>query len=184
MPLNERELAFVHEYISNGGNATLAVLSIMPEKGYAVAADQGFKLLDRADVQESIASFTEGQRQTLTEAALMTATEKRKFLAQIVRTPISSIDEKSILAHEVTYNELGGVAKVKKLSPLDAIKIDNAMAGHDAPQQHNITSNGMGIDAILAGVMGITPHVVDVTSEQVEPGNPALLEDDGSDLFN
>ena len=177
MPLNERELAFVHEYISNGGNATLAVLSIMPGKEYYAASEMGCRLLDRGEVQESIASFTEAQRNEITESALMTVYEKRAFLASVKRGTAKPVIER-------IETDEGTTVKHKQLSPLDAIKIDNAMAGHDAPQQHNITSNGMGVDAILAGVMGITPHVVDVASEQVEPGNPALLEDDGSDLFN
>ena len=71
----------------------------------------------------------------------MTREEALQFCADIIRTPVGSIDEHSPLAQEVAYDLKGG-RRVKALNKLDALqtlaKFMGWMSGEkEAPQQED-----------------------------------------------
>jgi hypothetical protein len=62
---------------------------------------------------------------------VMSMVEKRKFLATVVRTSIGDVNVHSQVCRE--YNDTDDGLKVKSYNKLEAIKIDNDMAGDNAP---------------------------------------------------
>lgn len=64
-------------------------------------------------------------------ATLLTVAERRAFLAMVVRTPLSEIDENSPLCQsfKVTKNEFGGSTEYKMVDKLRASELDAKMAG-------------------------------------------------------
>lgn len=55
LPLPADDLAFLNEYMSNGGNATQAYRAVHPRTSYAACRVAASRLLDRPDVQHEIA---------------------------------------------------------------------------------------------------------------------------------
>lgn len=72
--------------------------------------------------------------------------QKRRLLALRILTPLEEIDEKSPLCDSVSYRynkdgkEIGKTIKVMSLDT--AIKLDNEMAGHNAPQEIKVENSG------------------------------------------
>jgi len=96
------------------------------------------RLLRNVKVKKEIARLQEKTN----DDTVLEVKEKRIFLAQCVRTPLSKITEDSVLLVKCreTYHEglLSGIV-YEKVNPLDAIKADNVLAGHNKPQETKVT---------------------------------------------
>lgn len=92
-------------------------------KSERVAVACASKMLARADVQARI----EQLRKASTVASVLTLAEKRRFLALVVRTPLSAVDEASVLAQEYTAG--GDKVRIKMVDKLRAIELDSKLAG-------------------------------------------------------
>jgi len=92
------------------------------------------------------------------DKACLTLLEKRKFLALVVRTPISMLAASSLLTekHEtkrITYGwgkdkEVHVTEKLHMMSKAKAIELDNRMTGDDAPIEVKITAGESLIDIL------------------------------------
>lgn len=123
---------FCH-HVAAGMTQTNAYRSVYnTPNGSKAATGNAARLMKRQDIRDRVAALKE---YVLASRAL-SKNEKRAFLADIVRTPIGEIDEKSPLAKEVTYdihNRPDGIAvttkKVKAHDKLAALAEDSKLAG-------------------------------------------------------
>lgn len=101
-------------------------------------------------------------------ANMLTREEKRSLLARIARTPVTEIvgqngaviEENADLVQEIqTSVDKDGmpVTKVKLPAKLEAIKIDNAMTGDNAPEEHQHS---------ITGLLSSLPSTVDLPSKR------------------
>jgi hypothetical protein len=76
---------------------------------------------------KQVAAYIEVAQRNTADDSMLTLAEKRRFLARIVRTPISAIswDENADLAKRICDTH------VEKFDPLKAIELDNKMSGDD-----------------------------------------------------
>lgn len=115
--------------------------------GYPPDRKQASKLATKHDIKGRKEWF---QRQAA-DGAVLTMKEKREFLALAVRTPLSEIDETSVLCQSAKYSVHGGmkgrlrrgntdegneeeapeitIVEIKMVDKHKAIEIDNDMAG-------------------------------------------------------
>jgi hypothetical protein len=100
----------------NPADATMDVLKVAASK-----------LANRPDMKELI----ERLRKATWDAKSLSLSEKRAFLADVVRTPVGEVDETSPLAQEVTteHGEFGTKKKVKMPDKTKAIELDSKIAG-------------------------------------------------------
>lgn len=134
--MKPEHLAFAQAYLETI-NATQAYLSVRPKASRKNAGAMGAKWLARTDVARFLAEAqAEAQRRAL-DASVLTLLEKRQFLAQIVRTPITSLDPHDpskpenvlIKSFAINESEMGSSTRLEKLDPLRAIALDNDLAG-------------------------------------------------------
>lgn len=87
------------------------------------------------------------------DEAIMTRRERRRWLSDVIRTPLEGLDETSNLVVEVTEDTLRGSEsvedglvrkKIKKADPLRAMHTLNQMDGEYAPTQSEISGKGGG----------------------------------------
>lgn len=104
------------------------------------AEDCAWRLMAEPDKFGIVRRFT-FLREQVASAKVLTAQERREFLASVVRTPVGSVNEHSPLAQEVTYeeNERGSRTKVKMPGKLEALKLDAEMAGELSPMAQLLT---------------------------------------------
>lgn len=71
-------------------------------------------------------------REEVEKEGLLSIAEKRKFLADVVKTPIGEVGQDSNLCQSYEYSSTadGSREVIRMPSKLDAIKIDNEMMGH------------------------------------------------------
>lgn len=123
--LTERQAAFCRAYIQSG-NATLAYRESQrgskPLKP-STCRSNGYRMLLLPSVQAEI----ERLRSLSEKEAVLSFTEKRRFLAKIVRTPFSEIGKDSDLCQGYRVTEGGPVVSMP--DKLEAIREDNRMTG-------------------------------------------------------
>jgi len=73
--------------------------------------------------------YLEYLQKKASDETVLSLLEKRRFLADVVRTPIGDLDSSSKLIQEIDES------KIKLMSKAEAIKIDNQMAGHNEPEK-------------------------------------------------
>ena len=139
--LNKRQNKFVKHHILDGLSIAQSVL----KAGYKIksgrvddASSYGCKLLK----QDRIKTFVSKLREKQFDSVLLTANEKRAFLARAVRADIRNPDPDLVQELVETTGEHGSVKRVKLVSKLEAINIDNKMAGHSwADRQDQTQTN-------------------------------------------
>lgn len=82
------------------------------------------------------------------ESNALTVAEKRKFLADLIRTPISKVTRSSVLAQ--SYRSTEGGVEIKMPCKLRAIQVDNDLAGDGETAKGQTT-----IAEALASIMGV-----------------------------
>jgi len=108
-------------------------MSVYPDSSYRAAAASCSVLLNNPKFKQYI-TWMRRDRDSSTTLSMQ---EKREFLAKVIRTPIGEVEVDSMLAQEVTLSPDGSM-KIKMPSKTDALKIDNAMMGHDAPKKIDV----------------------------------------------
>lgn len=106
----------------------------------------GFKCTDRSAVtgasrllkSPDVTRYLAHIQQAAEDATVLSLIEKRKFLAKIVRTPLSKLDptdeDTSLIIKKstTTDSDTHSTTTIEKLCPLKAIEIDNKLAGDDS----------------------------------------------------
>lgn len=132
--LNTKHEAFAH-LIAAGGTQWGSYMQVYQcSRDNAEAA--AFRLMKKQDEFGVIRRFTY-LREQMSRGTVLSARERREYLASVVRTPVGSVNEHSPLAQEVTYeeSEKGSRTKVKMPSKLEALKLDAQMAGELGPSE-------------------------------------------------
>lgn len=88
------------------------------------ASQHGSRLLGEPKVKQYLSSL----RETAFLANVLSLAEKRSFLADIVRTPIGTVDISDKLAERVRYKD-GEIQELHMPSKLMALKLDAQLAG-------------------------------------------------------
>jgi hypothetical protein len=110
----------------------------------AVAAEAaGSRLLRNVKVSARVAEI-QGKAADETVLSLI---ERRRFLADVVRTPIEKIDESSPLAQSYEFTTIPGdeartLHKIKVPDKLKAIELDSRLAG-DFKEKVEVTADGL-----------------------------------------
>lgn len=134
--LNAREKRFADLVISG-----MAAGRAYEKAGYAarggVADTNASRMLRNAQV----ASYIRAERKALSDQARIEKWQAMDFLTDAIITAVGDVDEKSILAQEVTTESIGEhilKKKVKMVSKLDSLKLLAAMLGWNAPEKKEI----------------------------------------------
>jgi hypothetical protein len=123
--LNSRQLAYA-TLRAKGENKSQSYLKAgYKAKTIEQAGSGAFKLEQDPRVSQYIATLKES---SFLKDALSVA-EKRSFLARAVRADASNPDPDLVQEMVETHGEHGSVKRVKLVSKLEAINIDNKMAG-------------------------------------------------------
>ena len=126
--------------IVDGMSNAQAYLAVFPTcSSVESASSSANRMLKKVKVKE----YLEKLKEELHDETVLSLQEKRKFLASVVRTPLDKVEIDSELCQEHTTKETKyGVDEVIKMpSKLEAIKIDNAMMGHNAPEKKELDVN-------------------------------------------
>ena len=136
--LNTRQLKFI-KLIAQGESQAQA----HRRAGYRCPTIEGHganavRLLKNERIQRGLQKLRE---KSFSDMALSSA-EKRAFLARAVRADASNPDPDLVQEYSETHGEHGSVKRVKLVSKLEAINIDNKMAGHSwADRQDQTQTN-------------------------------------------
>ena len=107
--LNLRQLAYVHEYIANGGNATRAYMSVYGVKGAEQASKQSERLMKDERVQSVLSH----------EKALISAQVCKQASAQVFDSREKFIHLQEVTEKKQRFNEsircVEGIAKIDGL---------------------------------------------------------------------
>lgn len=124
----QREFAMLYVKYGNAGKAYREAYGKNGEVKDSTCYSNASKLLNNAKVLIEVDRI----REEVEKEGLLTITEKRKFLADVVKTSIGEIDEHSPLCQR--YEESSTADGHREVfvmpSKLEAIKIDNEMMGH------------------------------------------------------
>lgn len=126
--LTTKQQRFVRNHIIKG----MSIAESVRRAGYAVKSGRsedygslGCKMLKT----DRVASYVTKLKQKAFSADVLSASEKRAFLARAVRANASNPDPDLVQEMVETHSEHGSVKRVKLVSKLEAINIDNKMAG-------------------------------------------------------
>jgi phage terminase small subunit len=130
--LTPRREMFCHHVAAGMTQTNAYRQAFSTPNGAKYATVSASKLMKREDIQQRI----EELKEYVMASRALSKNEKRAFLADIVRTPIGEIDEKSPLAKEVTYDitdrpdgSTTTVKKVKAHDKLAALAEDSKLSG-------------------------------------------------------
>ena len=158
--LNQRQLAYA-TLRAKGENKSQAYLKAGYKANTIEQAGSGaYKLEQDPRVSQYIKTL---QESSFLKEALSVA-EKRAFLARAVRADASNPDPDLVQEMVETHGEHGSVKRVKLVSKLEAINIDNKMAGDNfADRQDQAQTNPF---LFLVNFFSPSP------SQPVLPGSP------------
>jgi hypothetical protein len=122
MPLLEQRRERFCQLVTSG-KSDLAAYQEAYQCDYATAQSNAWRLRENEGVVDRIQAL----QSRIEDKTVLTLIEKRRFLAQVVRTPIGEVDEQSPLCQEVTYDDKGGM-KRKMVGKLEALKLDAMLA--------------------------------------------------------
>lgn len=133
-PKDPRKQRFADLLLRGGKTITEAYL----ESGFAcsnraAAGAAGTRLRKHPEV----IAYMNAVQASAADESVLTILEKRKFLARVVRTPITKLDLESdedadlIKSYSQTTGEMSSSLRLEKLDPLKAIEIDNKLCGDD-----------------------------------------------------
>jgi hypothetical protein len=119
--------------IADGMSRADAYMDAYPKSKRASARANVARLIAKDNAWQ----YLEECRQKVEDESVLSRKEKRQFLALVVRTPISELEDSSILVHEREehHGQNGSRVSVKMMAKDKAIAIDNLMAGHNAPEK-------------------------------------------------
>jgi phage terminase small subunit len=165
--LSDQHRAFCKNILKgmNGSSAYRAVYAC--DSTNAVVAAGASRILAMPHVK----AYLEKMRKARDERLVLSIQEKREYLAKVVRTAIKDVKPDSELIQEITINkhqdkkgEVTTKTTFKLPSKLDAIKIDNAMMGHNARTEidvnlsvHDIYNKILESEDTLPIVKNVTP---------------------------
>jgi hypothetical protein len=92
------------------------------------ASSAASRILKKWYVMEYVAKLEKSLEEMGTRKAFLSLEEKRKFLADVVRTPVGQVDEESPLAQEIRYGPDGSTT-IKMPGKLNAIELDARLQG-------------------------------------------------------
>jgi len=128
-PLTSRQKKFVENYVLKG----MTISESYRRSGYVVGSgkvqdysSKGCRLLKQGRIQDYLRNCKE---KSFAKDAL-TLSEKRSFLARVVRSDVRNPDPDLVQEVHETQGEHGTSRRVKLVSKMDAIREDNVMAGH------------------------------------------------------
>lgn len=124
----QREFCRLYVEYSNATRAYREAYGKSSEVKESTCRSNASKLLTNTNILTEI----ERIRSEIDKAAVLSLQEKRKFLANVIRTPIHEVDRDSPLCQTYEYSSTNDGSKeiIKMPSKLEAIKIDNDMMGH------------------------------------------------------
>lgn len=128
--LSEKQRKFA-EMVATG----VAAVTAYQRAGYAAKKEAAItcasRLLTNAKVKRYVRALRRKAVDESEEGAVLTLVEKRRWLARVVRTPLSHVTEESDLCqeHTVTTTEAGGSEKIKMPCKLRAMELDAKLAG-------------------------------------------------------
>jgi len=73
--------------------------------------------------------------------AVMSLEAKRRFLWEVITTPIDEIGPESALCQSYSENPKTGQVTVKTLDKMRAMELDAKLAGHFTPEEHTVNAN-------------------------------------------
>ena len=148
-PLNSQQLKFC-QHIADGFNNTHAYQrAYKGAKSSTGAAVSAIHLLTNTNVIKKIAEL----REEVETRNTLSRQQKREFLKRAVETPITDLDteegsdnadliqEKIVTVKRDKDGDEYITTKIKGVSKLEAIKIDNLMTGDNEPDELNLTGS-------------------------------------------
>lgn len=164
IPKKHRE--FAHLIVAGLTQEDAYRQAISPTASHNTARTKGCVIANDPRVKTYIRELREA---SWTAQALSYA-EKRAFLAEVVRTPVGSVDETSPLAQEVVYEETkyGTTKKVKMVSKAAAIAEDSKLAGDYYADREGINFNPFGW---LVTLSKSNNQAIEDTQNVIEIGN-------------
>ena len=139
-PLNTRQKRFIENHILKG----MSIAESVRRAGYLISSGRsedfsswGCRLLKTPRVADEVRKLREKE---FSKNAL-SFSEKRNFLARVVRSDASNPDPDLVQEVVETHGEHGSSKRVKIVSKLEALNIDNKMSGDEfrdrQPQANN-----------------------------------------------
>ena len=126
--LTTKQKRFVENHVTKG----MSIAESVRRAGYAVKSgrseDYG-SLGCRMLKTERVADYVMKLKRKVFAKDVLSVEEKRSFLARAVRADASNPDPDLVQEMVETHGEHGSVKRVKLVSKLEAINIDNKMAG-------------------------------------------------------
>ena len=133
-PLHQRYCDNILAGHGGGESYQLAYASITPKLTRA-SADTGHKRIKK---NPEVIAYLRAVRAASATSTVLTVTEKREFLARVVRTDITTLsidgggkDGDMIKSYSVNESESSRNVRLEKHDPLKAIDLDNRIAGED-----------------------------------------------------
>lgn len=127
-PGNPRHQKFA-DHVLAGASLTDAYLAAGYRTARENAASRAAKLRKRGDV----AAYIRAQQARVADESTLTHTEIRRFLARIVRTPLTALDPENERNTDLikTIARTSSSTRLEKLDPLKAIELDLKLSGQD-----------------------------------------------------
>lgn len=158
-PLTPNQATFT-KLVAAGGVQITSYMEAFPRCKSRKAANSASQvLLKDPRIQAEIRRLQKATETPLT----LSIQEKREFLARVVRADITKIDpddpdeKNGQLLDSVnrSYDKDGNQLKttVKLCSKIQAIEVDNKLAGHNTPEEHNLNVGG---GVMLVPMGGVT----------------------------
>lgn len=139
-PLNTRQKKFCDNYATRG----MSIAESVRRAGYNFKSQRsedygsyGCKLLK----QERVSSYVKKLREKAFQKDALSFAEKRAFLARAVRADASNPDADLVQEVVETHGEHGSSKRIKIVSKLEAINIDNKMCGDEYRDRQPQASN-------------------------------------------
>lgn len=147
---------------------SMSIAESVRRAGYAIKSGRsedygslGCKILKT----DRVAAYVSKLREKAFKKDLLSVAEKRAFLARAVRADASNPDPDLVQEMVETHGEHGSVKRVKLVSKLEAINIDNKMAGDNFADRQDQTQ----ANPFLFLVNFFTP----TPGQPVLPGSPS-----------
>lgn len=101
--------------------------------GYRAAPGSAAAGGTRLRKQPDVARYIRGVQKRAADESTLTLTEIRRFLARIVRTPLTALDPESLRDADLikAISRTSATTRLEKLDPLKAIEIDLKLSGQD-----------------------------------------------------
>lgn len=132
MKINDRHKRFA-ELLVAGQTARAAYMTAFPTcHSVSTADNESKKLKQKPEFREYLEALRREIRSAAKSDLVMAMEERRAFLAQIIRTPLSEINEGSPLCQEYSLSTTstgGRTEKVKMPCKLRALELDARLAG-------------------------------------------------------